>query len=106
MTGKYLENSPPHARLTLFERFNVRYSNEFGQKAIAAYAAVARKHGLAPAQMALAYVSSRPFLTSAITGVTQLEQLQSNVASLELTLDEAVLQEIEQLHQQHPNPCP
>ncbi len=97
LTGKYLGNSPPHARLTLFERFNVRYSNEL---------AMARQHGLAPAQMALAYVTSRPFLTSAITGVTQLEQLQSNIASLELTLDEAVLQEIEQLHQQHPNPCP
>jgi len=106
LTGKYLDNSPPHARLTLFERFNVRYSNEFGQKAIAAYVAVARKYGLAPAQMALAYVSSRPFLTSAITGVTQLEQLQSNIASLQLNLDEAVLQEIEHLHQQHPNPCP
>jgi aryl-alcohol dehydrogenase-like predicted oxidoreductase len=92
--------------LTLFERFNVRYSNPFGQHAIAAYVALARKYELAPAQMALAYVSSRPFVTSAITGVTQLEQLQSNIASLDVTLSHELLQEIEQLHQQYPNPCP
>lgn len=106
LTGKYLGNPPPHARLTLFERFNVRYSNEFGKKAIAEYVELARSHHLSPAQMALAYVTSRPFITSAITGVTQLEQLQSNIGSLDIELSDDILQAIERIHQHHPNPCP
>lgn len=106
LTGKYLGNSPPHARLTLFERFNVRYSNEFGKQAIAKYVALAQAHQLSPAQMALAYVISRPFMTSAITGATQLEQLQSNISSLDIILNDEILHAIDQIHQHHPNPCP
>ena len=64
------------------------------------------EHGLDPAQMALAYVSSRPFLTSNIIGATTLEQLDSNLASLELTLSDTVLLAIEQLHAEQPNPAP
>ena len=70
------------------------------------YVALAREHGLDPAQMALAYVSSRPFLTSNIIGATTLEQLDSNLASLELTLSDTVLLAIEQLHAEQPNPAP
>lgn len=107
LTGKYLGNTaPPDARLTLFERFNVRYSNEFGRQAIAKYVALAQEYQLSPAQMALAYVTSRPFLTSAITGATQLEQLQSNINSLNITLSDEILHAIEHIHQYHPNPCP
>lgn len=106
LSGKYLDGARPEgARLTLFERFS-RYSNPQGERATAAYVALARDHGLDPAQMALAYVNSRPFVTANIIGATRLEQLESNLASVDLTLSDAVLEGIEAIHQEHPNPCP
>ena len=106
LTGKYLDGArPPQGRLTLFERFQ-RYTEDLAEKAIHAYVDIAREHGLDPAQMALAYVNSRSFLTSNIIGATTLDQLESNLASETLTLDDSVLEAIENVHRQHPNPCP
>ncbi|MDV6318096.1 NADP(H)-dependent aldo-keto reductase [Chromohalobacter sp. HP20-39] len=106
LTGKYLDGArPPQGRLTLFERFK-RYTSDLAEEAIGAYVGIAREHGLDPAQMALAYVNSRSFLTSNIIGATTLEQLDANLASEDLTLDASVLEAIEAVHRQHPNPCP
>lgn len=105
LSGKYLDARPPNARLTLFERFS-RYSNAAGELATRAYVELARKHGLDPAQMALAYVNSRDFVASNLIGATTMEQLRSNIASIDLTLDEEVLRGIEAIHEAHPYPCP
>ena len=106
LSGKYLNNARPKgARLTLFERFS-RYSNPQGVAATAAYVNVARQHGLDPAQMALAYVNSRPFVTASIIGATNLTQLESNIASQALQLSEEVLADIESIHMNCANPCP
>ena len=106
LSGKYLGGRRPDgARLTLFERFS-RYSNPQAEAATQAYVELARTHGLDPAQMALAFVHSRPFLTSTIIGATSMEQLHSNLVSMEVSLSEEVLQGIEAIHQQYPNPAP
>lgn len=106
LSGKYLDGArPAGARITLFSRFT-RYLNAEGQQAMAEYVALAREHGLSPAQMALAYVTSRPFVTSNIIGATTLEQLEENIGSLPLTLSEEVLAGIEAIHTRQPNPCP
>jgi len=68
--------------------------------------ALAREHGLDPAQMALAFVTGRPFVTSNIIGATSLEQLDANLASSELTLSDEVLKGIEAIHKSQPNPAP
>ncbi len=106
LSGKYLRGQQPaDARITLYERFS-RYSNVQAVAATEAYVALACEHGLDPAQMALAYVSSRPFLTSSIVGATSMAQLQSNLASAELDLSEDVINGIEAIHQGQPNPAP
>ncbi|MBF8222587.1 NADP(H)-dependent aldo-keto reductase [Halomonas sp. 328] len=106
LSGKYLDgNWPPKARLTLYERFQ-RYNSESAMEATRAYVAIAQEHGLDPAQMALAFVNSRPFLTSNIIGATTMEQLESNLASESLKLEPAVLEAIEAVHRRQPNPCP
>jgi len=106
LSGKYLNGAQPSgARLTLFDRFT-RYSNPQVDSACAAYVGLARSHGLSPAQMALAYVNSRPFVTSNIIGATSLEQLRENLASLELQLDDEVLAGIEAIHTRQPSPAP
>lgn len=106
LSGKYLDGAqPPKGRLTLYERFK-RYTSELAEEATRAYVKIAREHDLDPAQMALAYVNSRPFLTSNIIGATTMEQLESNLASESLRLDQEVLDAIETVHQRFPNPCP
>jgi len=106
LSGKYLNGAQPaDGRLTLYSRFS-RYTSDVAQLAIAAYVALARQHGLDPAQMALAYLHSRPFITSTIIGATTMSQLQSNLASINLTLDDNVISGIEAIHQRYPNPCP
>ena len=106
LSGKYLDgNRPAGARLTLFERFD-RYSNHAGITATQKYVELARSHGLDPAQMALAWVNSRPFLTSNIIGATTLNQLESNIGSIDVKLPDEVIEEIEAIHAEHSNPCP
>jgi aryl-alcohol dehydrogenase-like predicted oxidoreductase len=107
LSGKYLNGArPANARLTLFDRFDRYTKNEYGMQATARYVELAQQHGLDPAQMALAYVNTRSFLTSNIIGATTMTQLQANIASIDIELSEEVLAGIEAIHQQYSNPCP
>lgn len=106
LSGKYLDpESPPEARLNRWPDYD-RYSNPEALAATAAYVALAREHGLDPAQMALAFVNSRPFVTSTLIGATRMAQLRSNIASADLQLSQEVLDGIEAIHRQYPNPSP
>ena len=106
LTGKYLGGAKPEgARLTL-NPLNRRYLGPRAEAAIAAYVGLARDHGLDPAQMALAYVTSRPFVTATIIGATKMEQLETNLGSAELRLSDEVLAAIEEIHRDHTFPCP
>lgn len=106
LSGKYLNNRKPNqARLTLFDRFT-RYTNPLATKATTDYVQLANDHQLDPAQMALAYINGRSFVTSNIIGATNLEQLKSNIQSIDVTLSDSVLEEIEQIHNNIPNPSP
>jgi len=106
LSGKYLNNQKPEgARLTLFERFN-RYLNPQATKATEAYVNLAKKNDLDPSQMALSYVSSRPFLTSNIIGATTMEQLKMDIESINIELSDDVIKDIESIHEKIPNPAP
>ena len=96
---------PPGSRKTLFNRLG-RYEKGNGPKAISAYVALARKHGLDPAQMAIAFAVSRPFVTSTIIGATALEQLKTDIAATELKISDNLLEDINQIHLDYSNPCP
>ena len=106
LTGKYLNGEfPANARLTLFRQFD-RYSNKQGVNATQAYIELAQKFGYSPAQMALAFVTSRSFATANIISATNMEQLRENIESINIELSNEVLEEIELLHQKQPNSCP
>ncbi|MDI5985184.1 NADP(H)-dependent aldo-keto reductase [Halomonas sp. M4R5S39] len=106
LSGKYLDGARPEgARLTLFERFQ-RYTNPLAEEATRAYVQIARDHALDPAQMALAFVNSRSFLTSNIVGATTMEQLEDDLTSESLRLEQSVLDAIEEVHRRLPNPAP
>lgn len=106
LSGKYLhDRKPANARITLFPRFG-RYTKPEGIAATEAYVELANRHGLDPAQMALAYVNTRPFLSSTIIGATSMDQLRENIASADMSLSAEVLDEIEAIHMRQPNPSP
>ncbi|WP_413729517.1 NADP(H)-dependent aldo-keto reductase [Sodalis sp. RH22] len=106
LTGKYLNGAKPAgARNTLFSRFT-RYSAPHTQQAIAEYVALAQRYGIDPAQMALAFVRRQPFVASTLLGATSLEQLQTNLDSLELTLNDEIIAELEYIHQRFTIPAP
>jgi aryl-alcohol dehydrogenase-like predicted oxidoreductase len=106
LTGKYQGGArPPGARLTLFDR-GQRYEKPGVPEAIDAYLAIAREHGLDAAQLAIAFVLSRSFVTSAIIGATNLEQLKTDIGARELRITPELEDAIDAVHQLHSNPAP
>jgi aryl-alcohol dehydrogenase-like predicted oxidoreductase len=108
LTGKYEGGRtwPPDARLTLFERFTRYTAVPLGQERSELYVRLAREHGLDPAQLALAFVTSREFVASNLIGATTLDQLRTNLGSIDVRLSDEVLAGIEAIHRASPNPCP
>ncbi len=107
LSGKYLNGQrPAGARLTLFADRYRRYSGETAEAATREYVRLAREHGLDPAQMAIAFLLTRPFVASVIIGATTMAQLQANLQAADLTLDAAVIEGIDAIRARFPDPCP
>jgi len=104
LTGKYINNSPVNGRLSLYPAFGQRYQKLNVAPAVAAYVQLAEQFCLSPTQMAIAFVRSRPFVSSTIIGATTMDQLKQNLNLI--TLDEEQLKLIENIHLQYTNPAP
>ncbi|OOL17303.1 aldo/keto reductase [Bombella intestini] len=106
LTGKYLDGArPPGARTTLFNR-GQRYEKPGVDDAIRAYQALAKEFGLDFAQMAIAFVTSRPFVTSNIIGATTMEQLETALTSIHVEITPELEEKINAIHQLNANPAP
>ncbi|NNH88316.1 NADP(H)-dependent aldo-keto reductase [Acinetobacter terrae] len=106
LTGKFRNGArPENARVTLFSRFS-RYSNPESEWATEQYAQLAERHGLTLTQLSLAFIKQQFFVTSTIIGATNLDQLKENIQAFEIDLSAEVLQGIEDIHRQQPNPAP
>ena len=104
LTGKYLDGAKPSGtRITVNGDLGGRMS-QYQEAAVREYLAVAEKHGLDPAQMALAYGLARPFMTSVIIGATSMAQLKTDIAAKDVSLDDAVLRDIRAVIRRHPMP--
>jgi len=105
LSGKYINQQPKNARYTLWPSRFDRHHTVRGEKAIAKYVDLAKKYNIAPSTFANAYVNDRPFVTSNIIGATTIEQLRENIDSIDITLSNEILHEIEDIHLSDPNPC-
>jgi aryl-alcohol dehydrogenase-like predicted oxidoreductase len=104
ISGKYLNGArPPGARLSIEVR-EERRDTPSCNAAVQTYIDIAKKHGLDVCQMALAFVNSRPFVTSTIIGATNLDQLKTNIASVNVSLSDAVIKDIEAAYRLYPVP--
>ncbi len=106
LSGKYVKGTAAdNARLKLFPQF-ARYNSGQSEAATKQYLKIAEDNGLSLAQMSLAFVNQQPFLTSNIIGATNLEQLKENIDSINVTLSDGVLAQINAVHDVIPNPAP
>ncbi|MCJ8140472.1 aldo/keto reductase [Falsirhodobacter halotolerans] len=104
LTGKYAGDViPAGSRRERTPNLGGRIS-PFVFEAVAAYLGIAKTHGLDPTQMALAFYRTRPFPCLPIIGATRLDQLKTCLDSVNLTLNEEVLADLDQAHRAWPAP--
>jgi len=106
LSGKYLADPKAKGRITDFPGFGQRYEKADVAPAAAAYAALARKHGLTGTELALSFVYRRWFTSSTIIGATSMDQLREDIGAWSKPLSEEVLVEIDRLQLSHMNPAP
>lgn len=104
LTGKYQNGAVPEgSRRSLVPELGGRTTPQ-AFEAVAAYLAVAQKHGIDPVHMAMAFVRDRPFMASAIFGATSMAQLEHIIAGADLVLSDEVMADIDTAHRAHPMP--
>jgi Predicted oxidoreductases (related to aryl-alcohol dehydrogenases) len=70
------------------------------------YFKLAEESGLTATQLAQAFVNSRPFVTSNIIGATTMDQLKENIESVNIELSQEIMDQIDMIHNNIPNPSP
>ena len=107
LSGKYRNNQiPKNSRMDHAFDFWSRYRKPNSDKAINEYFAVSKKYNLDFAQMSLKFVEIQPFVTSVIIGATTLEQLKINIESVNVNLNNEIIEDINNIQKIYPNPCP
>ena len=107
LTGKYRNGElPKNSRMKLFGDQFHRYKTQNGQLAIEEYYKIANKYDLDFAQMSLKFCEVQPFVTSVIIGATTMEQLKTDIESVNVNLNDEVIKEINEIQKIYPNPCP
>ena len=106
LSGKYRNNQmPKNSRMALFKGWE-RMINPLAMKAYDEYYKLAKEYNLTMVQLAQAFVNSRPFVTSNIIGATTMEQLKENIESIKIELTEEIMDKINLIHNNNPNPSP
>jgi len=107
LSGKYRNGAmPKNSRMDLFFDFWPRYRTINSEKAIEEYWNLAKNHNLNLAQMAIKFCEIQPFVTSVIIGATTMEQLKSNIDSVNINLNKEIIKKIGEIQKKYPNPCP
>ncbi|XP_007050744.2 PREDICTED: protein tas isoform X1 [Theobroma cacao] len=114
LSGKYFasDGGPPDARLNLFRgrysegesRYNL--TRNMLKAAMMEYLGIAKKYGLHPVSLAIAFVLSHPLVASAVFGVTKPLQLQEVISACNVELTSDIIADINKVHAKFPNPCP
>ena len=107
LSGKYAGGAMPEgARYARYPTVGARWRKPIVHEAAEAYAALARRHGLSPVELALGYVRSRWYLGAVIVGATTTAQLDEDIAAAQVDLDAATLADVAALQVRYPNPAP
>jgi aryl-alcohol dehydrogenase-like predicted oxidoreductase len=106
LSGKYRKGQmPKNSRMALFKGWE-RMINPLAMKAYDEYYKLAKDNNMTMVQLAQSFVNSRPFVTSNIIGATTMEQLKENVDSIDIELTDEIMEKINLIHNNNPNPSP
>ena len=106
LSGKYRNGQmPKNSRQALFKGWE-RHLNPLAMKAYEEYHKLAKEYNMTMAQLAQAFVNSRPFVTSNIIGATTMDQLKENIDSVNIELSDEIMKKINVIHNNNPNPSP
>ena len=104
LTGKYQQGkAPAGSRMSISPEMGGRKTKRVFP-AVSAYLKIAKKAGLDPVQMSLAWCLQRPFMASVILGATSVDQLRVCLGAADMRLSQDVLDEIDKAHRAHPMP--
>ena len=96
---------PTNSRMALFKGWE-RHLNPLAMKAYDEYYKLAKDNNMTMVQLAQSFVNSRPFVTSNIIGATTMDQLKENVESINIKLTDEIMEKINLIHNNNPNPSP
>ena len=106
LSGKYRKGQmPKNSRQALFKGWE-RHLNPLAMKAYEEYYKLAKEYDMTMAQLAQAFVNTRPFVTSNIIGATTMDQLKENIDSVNIELSDEIMEKINMIHNNNPNPSP
>ena len=106
LSGKYRNGKmPKNSRQALFKGWE-RHLNPLAMKAYEEYYKLAKENNMTMAQLAQAFVNTRPFVTSNIIGATTMDQLKENIDSVNIELTDEIIDKINIIHNNNPNPSP
>ena len=107
LSGKYRNsNLPEKSRQKLFGKYYTRYTKPHVSNIIEKYFNISKKYNLNFAQMSIKFCEIQKFITSTIIGATTMEQLKTNIESVNVVLNKEAIKEINDVHLIHSNPCP
>ena len=106
LSGKYRNGKmPKDSRMALFKGWE-RHLNPLAMQAYDKYFKLAKDFNLTMVQLAQSFVNSRPFVTSNIIGATTMDQLKENVKSIDIEFTDEMMDRINEIHNNNPNPSP
>jgi len=107
LSGKYRNNQlPKNSRIERDASFWTRYQKPNMNVAVEAYYEISKKYKLDMSQMSLKFIEIQPFVTSVIIGATTMEQLKTNIESVNIILTDEIINKINEIQNIYPNPCP
>jgi aryl-alcohol dehydrogenase-like predicted oxidoreductase len=107
LSGKYRNNQlPKNSRIERDASFWTRYQKPNMSLAVEAYYEISKKYKLDMSQMSLKFIEIQPFVTSVIIGATTMEQLKTNIESVNIILTDEIINKINEIQNIYPNPCP
>ena len=106
LSGKYRNGEmPKNSRMALFKGWE-RHLNPLAMRAYDEYYKLAKDFNLTMVQLAQSFVNSRPFVTSNIIGATKMEQLKENIDSVNIDFTDEMMERVDKIHNENPNPSP
>ena len=107
LTGKYRNSQmPENSRMKRDGDFWTRYNKPNRNNAIEEYYKISEKYSLDISQMSIKFCEIQDFMTSVIIGATTMQQLKTNIESVNVYLSDDVIKEINHVQTIYPNPCP